>query len=157
MATHFPYSTRAMEAATQQRALIGLFMAIVLVSAWSLWFVLGSIPLYESSNPVEIVPDEVVVATFPPSVRQHIRRGGEVQVRLDSPSDIQVVPAVISTIEPGFEDDPIEVQVLVKWDDVALAQPRSPVPGRVEVATRSVSPLTLFVQALENSRSSLGY
>lgn len=153
MSTHFPYSTRAMQASGRRPSLIGLLLSLALITSWMLWFTLGRITLYATSTTIAITDRGLVTATFPATAREQIGPGQAARVSFDSPENATlggVLPGEVYRIQSGNDFDSIQVQIWLDEDAPILQRPSTIVSGRVEVAVAQVAPVQLFVQNLQS-------
>jgi hypothetical protein len=139
---------RSLNADSFRPSLIGLILAMILLTAWLAWFFLARIGLYEVSQTMQVTADGIVVADFSPESKDRIWPGQPALIHLDSPpEDLPgTFPALVMDVtQPSQQQMQTEL--------IALAAPDKPIllpqglRGRVEVEVERVSPATLVVHA----------
>lgn len=123
---------------------VGLTILLLLLAAWSLWFFLARIPLYESSGEFQVQRDGTLLVTFAPEALGRIMPGQAAMLRLAASAGqpAQTFAAEVSNI-PFNGQGPVEVYVFSPPEN--LFQPG--LAGDVKIQVESVSPAVLVVRA----------
>ena len=165
MAISFSHTLRALHADSFRASVIGMIAALVLLSAWLVWFFKAEIPSYRISLKAYITNYETVSAVFPrdearvretleqqliaeflPEESENIRTGQSAVFYPDGEIGKQIasIPAIVRKINRS----PKKAEVLLS----ALSDAGSPVhippkaTGQVKVIVSSMSPAQLVMR-----------
>ncbi len=165
MASPFSHTLRSLHADSFRASAIGMTAAIVLLSAWFIWFFMARIPSYrislnayttQAETVTAIFPDDgtrvretreqQVIAEFLPEAAEDIRPGQSALLYLDGEIGKQI--GTVSAIVGKVSRSPKKAQVLLS----ALSDAGSPVhipaktTGQVKIVISSLSPATLVMR-----------
>jgi multidrug resistance efflux pump len=150
MSPVFSRSLRAIEADRGHPSALGLLGIAALLAAWSSWFLLARVTLYEVTDAVRLEADTVLVADFPPATLGHIQRGQPARLRLDGYPWTQygTVPATVSRVTVHDRGDAVRVELALHPRPGSAIPLQAGMPGRVEIEVSRVSPATLLLRAV---------
>jgi len=146
MAISFPRSMRSLQRDSFRLSLVALVVTILLLLAWSAWFFLAKVPLYETSRQFEVQRDGSLAVTFSPQALARIRPGQSAVLRLAETAEqgAQAYPAVVmNTPTTGSRTNQVELYVF----SPELLPPG--LAGEVRVEVESVSPARLVMRSAE--------
>lgn len=151
MAIPFSRSMRSLGADNFRFALVGLIVAIVLFTAWTIWFFLAQITLYETGQVVEVTREGLVVADFSSEALGRIRQGQFALLRFDVTDDEDqeagAIPAVVMRITSQAQKDRGQVELFPLPEAASRMPFRENLKGRVDVEVEHLSPATLVMRA----------
>lgn len=140
----FARTLRALDADNFRAPKLGLFFAIVLLAAWTWWFLTPSIPDYSEfaqnaalqwSGLHKVATTDLRAETFFP------KRGQAAQLRFEG----RTIRARV--VDSGFYMTPHQTRFLL-LEVPSTIQPALPSRGNIDVSTGRLSPATLLVRAL---------
>jgi hypothetical protein len=146
MAITFSRSMRSLKADGFRTLLVWLLVAMVLVVAWSGWFFLARVTLYEIGQTASVVRGGTIVIDFPAKTAERIQSGQTASFRPAGAAGSQpiAVPAMVMKVTRLPRQDVVRVELLPQGDDVP---PQVGTTGQVEIEVEYVSPATLAVRA----------
>jgi hypothetical protein len=147
MAVSFSRSMRSLEQDNYRFSLIGLIVAVLLLSAWSAWFFLADIALYETSETFEVQRDGSLAVKFSPQALGRIRPGQTVVLYLNGAGEhgISSLPGLVMDVPSSFRPGDGSVEVYV-FSPESLGEG---VAGQVQVEVDHVSPAQLLMHSTE--------
>ena len=137
---------RSLKADGFRTLLVWLLLAIVLIVAWSGWFFLARVTLYEIGQTASVVRGGTIVIDFPAKTAERIQPGQTASFRPAGTTDSQpiAVPAMVMKVTRLPRQDVVRVELLPQGDDIP---PQVGATGQVEIEVEYVSPATLAVRA----------
>lgn len=148
MPTPFANTLRSLNADRFRGSLIGLGVAVVLLIAWSSWFFLARMTIYEVSASAVVARDGFVLADFPSAKLDRIHRGQAAWLHpVPDPAEQPAnVPAVVFDIigSPSVELTRVRLFPMPDRDQNQVLLPGQKV--RVEIEVESVSPASLVLR-----------
>jgi hypothetical protein len=148
MPAPFANTLRCLNADRFRGSLIGLGVALVLLLAWSGWFLLARITIYETSASAEVAGDGFIVADFPAAKFQRIRRGQAAWLYpiRDGAKQLARIPAVVFDIDRARSAEPARVKLFPVLDrDLGEILPADQ-KVRVEIEVEAVSPAAMVLR-----------
>ena len=142
MATPFANTLRSLNADRFHASLIGLGVALVLLTAWGCWFFMARMTIYEISASAVVAGDGFVVADFPTVKPGLIGRGQGAWLYpvLDGVKQPVSVPAVVIGTIRSPSAEPARVKLFPLLDrDLSKTLPEGQ-KVRVEIEVESASP-----------------
>jgi hypothetical protein len=129
--------------------LVGLSVALVLLTAWAAWFFLAQIALKATGQIVTITREGTIIAAFPATARDTIRRGQ--RARLHPQGDNTAEPsrplsAIVTDVAPRAREGRVQVELYVLPDATARTMLRNGSRGDVEITVAHVSPAALIMR-----------
>lgn len=152
MSIAFSRSLRSLNQDNFRSSLAWLAIGLVLLSAWSAWFFLAKIPLYEISRELQVRRDGTLLVAFPPGTLGQIRPRQTALLRLIGSTGQAARPlhAVVMDIPEYAGDRQVEVYVF-------SPEPLSPgVTGELRVEVERVSPAVRVMRAAGQMAQSRG-
>lgn len=152
MSIAFSRSLRSLDQDNFRTSLAWLVIGLVLLAAWSAWFFLAKISLYETSRELEVRRDGTLLVSFPPEALGRIRPGQSASLRLSGTTGqaARPLPAVVMDIPEGAGGRQTEVYVF-------SPEPLPPgVTGEVRVEVERVSPAVQVMRAAGQMAQSRG-
>ena len=160
MAVPFPRSTRALRGDGFAYPLAALGVAVVLLAAWSYWFLNASVVSWEDSDQARLVDGERVEARFPAAALRRISRGQQGRFFVDAqaldelesegvlpPEGLALRVTSVGRPQDAAAGDGVNVVLAVA---LARQGPRvfnARLPGRVRIAVERHSPAELALRA----------
>jgi len=144
MALSFSRSVRSLQQDRFVPALAGLVIGTLLLIAWSAWFFLAKVTLYETSSELDVRRDGALIATFTPEALGRLRPGQSAMLHLATGAggEMQSFPAVVMTTPSASEED-AQVELFVY-----SPEPLQPgLTGQVRVEVEYVSPAVLALRS----------
>jgi hypothetical protein len=126
-------------------ARIGLFLAILNMTALIVWFFFARVTLYETSSTINITPEGHIIASFPPEIRARINPGQPAVLRLQTGSEGP--PLVIPTVVYSTDLAEDQVELLIIAPEFSAADLPESISGRIEVEAEYVTPAQLVLRA----------
>jgi hypothetical protein len=135
---------RSLQRDSFRLSLAALVVTILLLLAWSAWFFLAKVPLYETSRQFEVQRDGSLAVTFSPQALARIRPGQSAVLRLAETTEqgAQSLPALVMNT-PTTESRTNQVELYVFSPE--LLSPG--LAGEVRVEVESVSPARLVMRS----------
>ena len=144
MSISFSRSTRSLNRESFRLSLVGLVVIILLLLAWTAWFFLAKVPLYEISRQFEVRRDGSLAVTFSSEALARIRPGQSAVLRLAETAGqgAQSLSAlVMNTPTTGSRTNQVELHVF----SPELLQPG--LAGEVRIEVEHVSPARLVMRS----------
>jgi len=136
---------RSLQRDSFRLSLVALVVTILLLLAWSAWFFLAKVPLYEISRQFEVQRDGSLAVTFSPQALARIRPGQSAVLRLAETAEEQgtqtLSALVMNTPTTGSRTNQVEVHVF----SPELLPPG--LAGEVRVEVEHVSPARLVMRS----------
>ncbi len=150
----FSRTLRSLEADSRTTTLVWIILALSLLLVWSGWFFFARITRYEDSNILTAADRSSIEAEFPAEAMHTIRPGQHAFITLapqDAPdmadAEADTVEAVVAKIPSRHGDRPGIVRLFLT-DVPAIPLSRGQhLDGKVAVATGTLSPFKLVMQA----------
>jgi hypothetical protein len=149
MAIPFTRSMRALHADNHLSTLVGLGVALVLLTAWAAWFFLAQIALKATGQIVTITREGTIVAVFPATARDTIRRGQRARLHPQGGNTAEPsrsMSAIVTEVVPHAREDQVQVELYVLQDATARRILQHGLRGDVEITVAHVSPATLVMR-----------
>ena len=144
MSLSFSRSLRSLHNDSYRLSLAGLAVGILLLLAWSAWFFLAKVTLYETSREFDVRRDGALMVTFEPEALARLRPGQAATLRLANSSgqEAHALPAlVMDTPSGGSSNSQVELFVY-------SPEPLQPgLTGQVQVEVDYVSPAMLALRS----------
>ncbi|RLC19978.1 MAG: hypothetical protein DRI57_05870 [Deltaproteobacteria bacterium] len=169
MASPFSRTMRSLKTDSFRASLIGMTVALILLSAWSAWFFMAKVTLYKISRKAYVKADETVVAAFPRKdsrrareTRQNrvvaefsskmmgnIRSGQRAMLYLDGDIGKKTGPilAIVKNVNTRQGKGKGVVELLTLTDADSPLRIRHGLSGQVKIETDYVSPAVLVMRA----------
>lgn len=149
MSIPFSRSMRSLNTDSFRPSLVGLFFAIVLLTAWAAWFFLARVTLYEISQTARVTKEGMVVADFPPEALGRIRPGQPALLRFggDVGDQAGTIPAIVANVTNQAREGRVRVELFALVDAAFPGPLQEGLTGQVEIEVEHVSPATLVVRA----------
>ena len=149
MSISFSRSMRSLNADSLRPSLVGLIVAILLLTAWATWFFLAQITLYETGQIVDMTRDGTVVANFSPEAQGRIYQGQSALLRFDAAPENQTepIPAIVTDVASAVQEDQHQVELFALPDAAAQIPLQNGLTGQVEVEIEHLSPATLVMRS----------
>lgn len=131
--------------------MLWLVLAMLILGAWGLWFILGQVSSYEVSSILSVNKAGMVVAEYPRDEDGRIWEGQSATLRLDVMGEDGRplnVPAIVMKVVVPETAEPIKVELAPL--ELADLPPQANLKGRVEIEVERVSPATLILRASGN-------
>lgn len=139
--TPFSRTMRSLDADSFGPSLVALIFAMLILFFWSFWFFFAQIPLTETSQSIEMVDAQNMVAFFPAQTVGRIEEGQPAYIHLEG-FQTTVVPAIIMQID--IENGEVE---LFADDDFVFSDGVMEGVKQVEIEVEQISPATLIMRA----------
>jgi hypothetical protein len=149
VAIPFTRSMRALHADNHLSTLLGLSVALGLLTIWAAWFFLAHIALTATGQIVTTTREGTIIAAFPAAARGTIRRGQRARLYPQVGTTAEQgkpLLAVVADVTPHAREDPVAVELYVLEDAAARSMLRNGVRGAVEIAVAHVTPATLVMR-----------
>jgi hypothetical protein len=149
MAIPFTRSMRALHADNHLSTLVGLSVALVLLTAWAAWFFLAQIALKATGQVVTITREGTVIAAFPAAARDTIRRGQRARLHPQGGNTAEPsrpLSAIVTDVAPLAREGQVQVGLYVLQDATARRMLQNGLRGDVEITVAHVSPATLIMR-----------
>jgi hypothetical protein len=149
MAIPFTRSMRALHGDNHLSTLIGLSVALVLLTAWAAWFFLAQIALKATGQIVTVTREGTIVAAFPATARDTIRRGQRARLHplgANTAKSSRPLSAIVREVMPDARQSQIQVELYVLDDATARRMLQNGLRGDVEITVAHVSPATLIMR-----------
>ena len=106
---------RSLNADNYRPSLVGLAAAMVLISAWLVWFFFVPIPIYETSQSLQLVDRTTVSAQFGDQALSHIRPGQAalLNVKRDNSGQPGTIPAVVMRVPGSGRTSQVELYAML--------------------------------------------
>jgi hypothetical protein len=124
---------------------IGLVLAILNVLALIVWFFVGQVTLYESSDALRIDEEQRILAEYPVDTIDRIRSGQAAILRLDLGQGQPPVTFPVSVYAVDPESGLVELYPLS--GALSLDTLHGKLKGQVQVEVEHVTPATLVLRA----------
>jgi hypothetical protein len=141
----FSRSMRSLRIDSYRASQIGLLLAILNVLALIVWFFMGRVTLYETSDTVYLDESQRLLAEFQPEALDRIREGQAAILRLDSGQGQP--PLSIPVLVYGVDSESRQVELYVLNGDVPLDTLQGKLKGQVQVEVEHVAPVALVLRA----------
>jgi hypothetical protein len=149
MAIPFTRSMRALHADNHLSTLVSLSVALVLLTAWAAWFFLAQIALKATGQIVTITREGTIVAVFPASTLDTIRRGQRARLHPQGSNTAEpsrALSAIVTEVAPYAREDQVQVELYVLQDATARKMLQNGLRADVEITVAHVSPATLIMR-----------
>lgn len=144
MSLSFSRSLRSLQQDNFGPALAALIVTSLLLMAWSAWFFLAQVTLYETSRDFSVQRDGSLQVNFPPEALARLRPGQAATLRLTTTAaaEAQTFPAQVMDIPPETnQTGPVELYVF-------SPEPIQPgQTGQVQIEVEQVSPAMLVLRS----------
>jgi len=149
MSIAFSRSMRSLKADSFRPALVGLLVAMALLTAWIAWFFLARITLYETGQIVHTTKGGIVVAEFPSETLGRIQYGQPALLRLDGTigDQARTIPAIVTNVASQSQEGCVEVKLFAPVNATAPVPLQDGLTGQVEIEVEHVSPATFVMRA----------
>ena len=146
MSIAFSRSMRSLQADSFRTALVALLVAMVFLIAWTAWFFLARITLYETSQAVSMTKRGMVVADFPPETLGRIQPGQPALLRFGGAARDQTgtIPAIVMNVIDQTPEGRVRVELVALG---VVAPYQDGLPSQVEIEVEHISPATLVMRA----------
>lgn len=149
MAIPFTRSMRALQADSHLVTLIGLSAALVLLGLWAAWFFFAQIALYTTGQIVTTTREGTIMAAFPASARDTIRRGQRVHLHPQGGNPAEPgkpLVAVVTEVTQPTSTDQVQVEMFVLEHATARRLLQNGLRSAVEIPVEHVTPATLVMR-----------
>ena len=145
----FSRSIRSLDSDSFRSTLVGLVVAIILVTAWIAWFSLGRVTLYETGQVVSVARGGEVVVDFSSEARGRIQRGQAALVQFDGDFGTQIgaIPAIVTNVPSAGQDDRVEVKLYLLASVAISGRSQDNLTGQAKVEVEHISPAVLVMRA----------
>jgi hypothetical protein len=145
MSISFSRSMRSLQRDSFRLSVVALIIAILLLLAWTAWFFLAKVPLYEISRQFEVQRDGSLAVTFSPQALARIRPGQSAALRLAETAEDQgtqtLSALVMDTPTAGSRTNQVKLYVF-------SPEPLQPgLAGEVRIEVEYVSPARLVMRS----------
>jgi hypothetical protein len=139
-------------------SLIALAIALALLVAWLVWFVMARVPLYVTSQAISVSSQGYLLVTFPPEELIRVQPGQPATLTLNSEAQDQPsvqVPAYVRSVRTAASDQAGTVELELFPNENTLApgvefqidQVTSAVSRQMAIEVERVSPAVLVLRA----------
>jgi hypothetical protein len=149
MAIPITRSMRALHADNHLSTLVGLSVALVLLTAWAAWFFLAQIALTATGQIVTISREGTIIAAFPATARDTIRRGQRARLHPQGGNTTEPrkpLSAIVTEVTPHAREGQVQVELYVLQDATARRTLQNGLRGDIEITVAHVSPATLIMR-----------
>ena len=144
MSISFSRSLRSLQHDSYGLSLVGLAVGILLLTAWSVWFFLAKVTLYETSRDFDVRRDGALMVTFAPEALARLKPGQTARLRLANTSGQEArtfSALVMDTPSADTGNSQVELYVF-------SPEPLQPgLTGQVQVEVDYVSPVVLALRS----------
>ena len=144
MTLSFSRSLRSLQNDSYGLSLVGLAVGILLLVAWSAWFFLAKVTLYETSREFDVRRDGALMVTFEPEALARLQPGQTARLRLANTTGQTagtLLALVMDTPSGGSGNSQVELYVY-------SPEPLQPgLTGQVQVEVDYVSPAVLALRS----------
>ena len=144
MSLSFSRSLRSLQNDSYGLSLVGLAVGILLLVAWSAWFFLAKVTLYETSREFDVRRDGALMVTFEPEALARLQPGQTARLRLANTTGQTagtLLALVMDTPSGGSGNSQVELYVY-------SPEPLQPgLTGQVQVEVDYVSPAVLALRS----------
>ena len=149
MSIPFSRSMRSLDSDGFRSTLVGLVVAIILVTAWMAWFSLAQVTLYETGQVVNVARGGEIVADFPSEARGRIHRGQAALVQFDGDfgNQIGAIPAIVTNVPIPGREERVEVKLYLLANIAFSGLSQDNLTGQAQVEVEHISPAILVMRA----------
>lgn len=147
MALAFPRSLRSLKQDDYRPSLITLGVTIVLVVAWSIWFFLAAIPMYEASTNFSVQRDGSIQVSFADAVLTRLKVGSPAILEVTRSAGVSKFNGTVMDIVPSNRTRSGAAYIV--FDTGKLLAPDT--VGKLQVQVENVSPAQLLLRAIQNA------
>jgi hypothetical protein len=140
---------RALHADSHRPPLVGLSVALVLLTVWAAWFFLAPIALTATGQMVTTTREGTVISAFPAAARGSIRRGQRARLHPqggNAAEPSKTLAAIVTDVKPHGREDQVQVELYVLDDATARRTLQNGLRGEVEIAVAHVTPAALVIR-----------
>ena len=151
MAIAFSRSLRSLQADRWRATLLGLVVAILLLTAWCGWFFFASIAFSESGRVLAVDDNGFLIAEFPSASLARLKRGQSALVQPGGTEPNKLaLPAVIAEVYP---DDlpPGQIRLALPPRHAVLD---NPLQARVQIILERLTPMQLVLRHIGLTQTS---
>lgn len=153
MATPFSRSVRSLQADDFRSSLVGLLIAMALLSLWLAWFFFARVTIYEFSLPLQVTASETLKVVFPHKAQGQLKPGQFAVLKLDGDVGSRVgrVPALVTNVTSqaaGEGEQQVQTEVFIFWGQAPRLTSYEGLTGRLEVEVEHISPATLTMRTV---------
>jgi hypothetical protein len=149
VANPFSRTTRSLQADGHRSTLLGLLTVILLLIVWGGWFFAARIPIYQTSENVQLTGAQRVTALFPSGTLDRIKRGQAANFYPEGAVWAQAgpIPAIVTGVSPDPTADQARVELALRLDRSLPVPLQQGLKGRVEIELERVSPASLVFRS----------
>lgn len=149
MQVTFSRSLRALQRDMGWQTAVYLFLPLLLLLVWLGWFLLATVPVYQTSHSATFTSSSRITAAFPPAALTQIQPNQSAQLRLDDfPwAEHGTLAATVVAIDSQVRDGFVSVELQTNHRATQLPLQRE-LTTQVEIETAQLTPVELLLQTL---------
>ena len=145
MSLQFSRSMRSLRIDGFRASQIGLFLAILNVLALIVWFIIGRVSLYETSDTVYLDENQRLLADFSVEALDRIRSGQAAILRLDVGQG--QAPVSLPVFVYSIDRDSGQVELYPLNGDLPVDALQGNIKGQAQVEVEQIAPIALVLRA----------
>jgi len=144
MTVKFSRSVRSIQADNLVPVLVGISFFALLMVGWIIWFFFAQVPTYVTSSSALYQREGYILAQFPPTAIEQIRRGQAARVQLLTANEnTKVIPLIVTDVDPAAG----QVRLILQADHDDFLQLPAGTTGEVQVIVKQDSPALFVLRA----------